>query len=100
VSVATEARGSALDAVREQFGLAIAATKCHGCGCMLHTVEALEKAAPAVLELGPILDDARRVMTEIRNRGTHDVLIAVVDGLKGFPEAINAVFPDALVQVS
>ena len=39
-----------------------------------------------------------RVMTEIRNRGTHDVLIAVVDGLKGFPEAINAVFPDALVQ--
>ncbi len=39
-----------------------------------------------------------RVMTEIRNRGTHDVLIAVVDGLKGFPEAINAVFPEALVQ--
>ena len=26
-----------------------------------------------------------RVMTEIRNRGIHDVLIAVVDGLKGFP---------------
>ncbi len=39
-----------------------------------------------------------RVMTEIRNRGTLDVLIAVVDGLKGFPEAINAVFPEALVQ--
>ena len=39
-----------------------------------------------------------RVMTEIRNRGIHDVLIAVVDGLKGFPEAINAVFPEALVQ--
>ena len=39
-----------------------------------------------------------RVMTEIRNRGTHDVLIAVVDGLKGFPEAINAAFPEALVQ--
>ena len=37
-------------------------------------------------------------MTEIRNCGTHDVLIAVVDGLKGFPEAINAVFPEALVQ--
>jgi putative transposase len=37
-------------------------------------------------------------MTEIRNRGTHDLLIAVVDGLKGFPEAINAVFPEALVQ--
>ena len=39
-----------------------------------------------------------RVMTEIRNRGTHDVLIAVVDGLKGFPEAISAVFPAAQVQ--
>ena len=34
-----------------------------------------------------------RVMTEIRNRGTQDILIAVVDGLKGFPEAITSVFP-------
>lgn len=41
-----------------------------------------------------------RVMTEIRNRGTHDVLIAVVDGLKGFPEAISAVYPTAQVQTS
>lgn len=39
-----------------------------------------------------------RVMTEIRNRGTQDMLIAVVDGLKGFPEAITAVFPQTLVQ--
>jgi putative transposase len=39
-----------------------------------------------------------RVMTELRNRGVEDVLIAVVDGLKGFPEAILAVFPDAQVQ--
>jgi putative transposase len=39
-----------------------------------------------------------RVMTEIRNRGAQDVLIAVVDGLKGFPEAISAVFPSAQVQ--
>jgi putative transposase len=39
-----------------------------------------------------------RVMTELRNRGVADVLIAVVDGLKGFPEAITAVFPDATVQ--
>lgn len=30
--------------------------------------------------------------------GTKDILIAVVDGLKGFPEAINAVFPQAIVQ--
>ena len=39
-----------------------------------------------------------RVMTELRNRGTQDILIAVVDGLKGFPEAITSVFPRAVVQ--
>ena len=39
-----------------------------------------------------------RVMNELRNRGVGDVLIAVVDGLKGFPEAINAVFPETIVQ--
>lgn len=39
-----------------------------------------------------------RVMNEIKNRGVNDVFIAVVDGLKGFPEAINAVFPDTQVQ--
>jgi len=39
-----------------------------------------------------------RVMNELKNRGVGDVLIAVVDGLKGFPEAINAVFPQAIVQ--
>jgi putative transposase len=39
-----------------------------------------------------------RVMNELRNRGVEDILIAVVDGLKGFPEAITAVFPEAVVQ--
>lgn len=39
-----------------------------------------------------------RVMNEIQGRGTRDILIAVVDGLKGFPEAITAVFPDTVVQ--
>lgn len=39
-----------------------------------------------------------RVMNELRNRGLEDILIAVVDGLKGFPEAITAVFPEAIVQ--
>jgi len=37
-------------------------------------------------------------MTELRNRDVEDILIAVVDGLKGFPEAITAVFPRAQVQ--
>ena len=39
-----------------------------------------------------------RVMNELRNRGVEDILIAVVDGLKGFPDAITAVFPEAEVQ--
>src|ERR1700685_1591424 len=39
-----------------------------------------------------------RVMNELKNRGAQDILIAVVDGLKGFPEAINAVFPQTVVQ--
>ena len=37
-------------------------------------------------------------LNELRNRGTEDILLAVVDGLKGFPDAITAVFPDAIVQ--
>jgi putative transposase len=39
-----------------------------------------------------------RVMNETRSRGVGDILIAFVDGLKGFPEAINAVFPQTVVQ--
>ncbi len=34
-----------------------------------------------------------RIVNELRNRGVRDILIAVVDGLKGFPAAINAAFP-------
>jgi transposase-like protein len=37
-------------------------------------------------------------MNELRNRGVQDILIAVVDGLKGFPEAITAAFPETTVQ--
>ena len=39
-----------------------------------------------------------RVMNELKSRGTNGILIVVVDGLKGFPEAITAVFPDTVVQ--
>ena len=40
-----------------------------------------------------------QVLTDLQNRGVQDILIASVDGLKGFPEAINAVFPDTEVQL-
>jgi transposase-like protein len=39
-----------------------------------------------------------RVMNELKNRGVDDIMLAVVDGLKGFPDAITAVFPEAVVQ--
>lgn len=39
------------------------------------------------------------VVTELKNRGVQDIFIACVDGLKGFPEAIEAVFPQTQVQL-
>lgn len=39
-----------------------------------------------------------RVMNELRHRGVNDILIAIVDGLKGFPDAISAVFPETQIQ--
>jgi len=39
-----------------------------------------------------------QVLTELRNRGVKDVFIACVDGLKGFPQAIETIFPQAQVQ--
>jgi putative transposase len=38
------------------------------------------------------------VLTELRNRGTEDVLIVCCDGLSGLPDAIETVWPDAIVQ--
>ena len=40
-----------------------------------------------------------QVVTELKNRGVTDILIACVDGLKGFPEAIETVFPKTEVQL-
>ena len=39
------------------------------------------------------------VLTELQNRGVKDILIACVDGLKGFPDAINAAFPGTRIQL-
>ncbi len=40
-----------------------------------------------------------QVLADLQNRGIEDILIASVDGLKGFPEAINATFPQTEVQL-
>lgn len=39
------------------------------------------------------------VLTDLKNRGVEDILIACIDGLKGFPEAIEAIFPKTKVQL-
>jgi putative transposase len=39
-----------------------------------------------------------RVLTDLQNRGIHDILIACVDGLKGFPEAIESIYPQTEIQ--
>ena len=39
-----------------------------------------------------------QVLTELKQRGVRDILICCVDGLKGFPEAIEAIFPQTVVQ--
>ena len=39
------------------------------------------------------------ILTELQNRGVKDILIACVDGLKGFPDAINSVFPETQIQL-
>jgi putative transposase len=39
------------------------------------------------------------VLTDLKNRGVQQVLIACVDGLKGFPDAIKATYPKAKVQL-
>jgi putative transposase len=39
-----------------------------------------------------------KVISELKNRGVQDILIACCDGLKGFPQAIEAVFPKTVVQ--
>lgn len=40
-----------------------------------------------------------QVVTELPNRGVQDIFLACVDGLKGFPDAIEAVFPETSVQL-
>ena len=37
------------------------------------------------------------VMTDLQNRGVRDILVCCVDGLKGFPDAIQSVFPETSV---
>ena len=39
------------------------------------------------------------VLTDLQNRGVQDILIACIDGLKGFPDAIKNIFPNTEIQL-
>jgi len=43
-------------------------------------------------------NEGAKILNDLRNRGVQDILIAVVDGLRGFPQAIEATFPQTQVQ--
>jgi putative transposase len=59
-------------------------------------IENTEGAKSLVLDL--FRGSWLHVMNKLKNRGVSDVLIAVVGGLRSFPEAVNAVIPQTIVQ--
>jgi len=92
LSATAETRELALTVVREQLGHAIAAAKCHACGCLLHTLEAMDKATATVPDLSPILGKARLVLQPTRYECLGcDVCFPAVAA-----NALAEAFPDAL----
>jgi transposase-like protein len=73
-------------------------------GKAIYTILALNLEGKKEL-LGLYLSDAEgahywlNVLTDLQNRGVKDILIACVDGLKGFPEAIETIYPNTQVQL-
>lgn len=61
--VAEKRRTQSLQIVREQLQTAAAARKCHGCGCLHKTIEALSHTEFGAGELAPVLDETRKVFT-------------------------------------
>jgi tetrahydromethanopterin S-methyltransferase subunit A len=85
-------RADALRVVRDAFTQATSATKCHGCGCLLHTIEALEQAAHMASELAPVLESARRVLTPKKYECLGCEICYPAVAANAFSEA----FPDAM----
>jgi tetrahydromethanopterin S-methyltransferase subunit A len=91
-TVTAASHASTLAVVRKQFALAIVASKCHGCGCLLHTIEALQGLTPTISELNPILDDARRALVPKK----YDCLGCEVCFPAVAANAVAEAFPDAM----
>ncbi len=93
---ATPSAQAVLDTVAEQLRLAVGAAKCHGCGCLAETVEAMGSAVLAVPGLGPTLDAARAVLKPRK----YDCLGCEVCYPAVAANALQEAFPDALATVA
>lgn len=85
-------RAGVLRLVHDGFAQAIAATKCHGCGCLVSTITAMEKAVPTVQELAPILFEVRAVVKPKK----YDCLGCDVCFPAVAANALVEAFPDAM----
>ena len=63
----------------------------------LETKIIIDKFTPQVFNIDP--SKRVNVLTDLQNRGVEDILIACIDDLKGFPEAIQSVYPNTAVQL-
>ena len=63
----------------------------------LETKITIYKFTPQVFNIDP--SKRVNVLTDLQNRGVEDILIACIDDLKGFPEAIQSVYPNTAVQL-
>lgn len=87
-------RETALAAVREELAKAAAAPKCHRCGCLHQTVDALGKAAASIAELAPTLETVRGVLVATK----YDCLGCDVCFPAEAVIAFSSAFPDAMAQ--
>ncbi len=85
-------RNAAIRVVREELAKATAATKCHACGCLRDTIEALANAAGPLAELAPVLDSACRVLVPKK----YDCLGCGVCFPAVAANAFAETFPDAM----
>lgn len=85
-------RETALAVVVEELAKAAAASKCHRCGCLHQTVDALGKAAASIHELAPMLESVRGVLVPTK----YDCLGCDVCFPADAANAFSSAFPDAM----
>lgn len=67
--------------------------------CLAIDIEGKKDLLGLWVKEGEVANFWLNILTELKNRGVEDIFIACNDGLKGFPEAINSVFPKSEIQL-